>query len=75
MGYPQEQYKQLDANVHYVRRVAPNKDMYCLSVRLPKSVAYAADNEGEESTAVSAKRKPEDATDLEENDAKCPKAE
>ncbi|KAJ1930949.1 tRNA(m(1)G37)methyltransferase, partial [Linderina pennispora] len=43
MGYPQDQYKELDADVHYVRRVAPNKDMYCLSVRLPKSVAYAAD--------------------------------
>ncbi|KAI8321874.1 hypothetical protein GQ54DRAFT_297732 [Martensiomyces pterosporus] len=41
MGYPEDQYKELDASVFYVRRVAPNKDMYCLSLRLPKSVAYA----------------------------------
>lgn len=27
-------------NLHLVRRVAPNKDMYCLSFRLPKEVAY-----------------------------------
>ncbi|KAJ1815379.1 tRNA(m(1)G37)methyltransferase [Coemansia sp. RSA 2598] len=41
MGYPEEQYKDLDADVYYVRRVAPNKDMYCLSMRLPEAVAFA----------------------------------
>ncbi|KAJ1727321.1 tRNA(m(1)G37)methyltransferase [Coemansia biformis] len=42
LGYPEDKYKELDADVHYVRKVAPNKDMYCLSLRLPESVAYAA---------------------------------
>lgn len=28
-------------NLHPVRRVAPNKDMYCLTFRLPEEVAYA----------------------------------
>ncbi|KAJ2103431.1 tRNA(m(1)G37)methyltransferase, partial [Coemansia sp. S100] len=45
MGYPEEQYLDLDAEVFYVRKVAPNKDMYCLSLNLPKSVAYANDDE------------------------------
>ncbi|KAJ9102399.1 hypothetical protein QFC21_002799 [Naganishia friedmannii] len=27
-------------NLHCVRRVAPNKDMYCLTFRLPKEVAF-----------------------------------
>ncbi|KAJ1877544.1 tRNA(m(1)G37)methyltransferase [Coemansia sp. RSA 486] len=43
MGYPEEQYKDLDADVYYVRRVAPKKDMYCLSLRLPEAVAYASE--------------------------------
>jgi tRNA (guanine37-N1)-methyltransferase len=29
-----------DYNLHLVRRVAPNKDMYCLTFRLPAEVAY-----------------------------------
>ncbi|KAJ2673101.1 tRNA(m(1)G37)methyltransferase [Coemansia sp. RSA 1285] len=41
LGFPEDDYKLLDATVFYVRRVAPNKDMYCLSLRLPESVAYA----------------------------------
>ncbi|KAJ2064578.1 tRNA(m(1)G37)methyltransferase [Coemansia sp. S146] len=45
MGYPEDQYLELDAEVFYVRKVAPNKDMYCLSLNLPKSVAYAEDDE------------------------------
>ncbi|KAJ2696541.1 tRNA(m(1)G37)methyltransferase [Coemansia sp. IMI 203386] len=43
MGYPEEQYEDLDADVYYVRRVAPKKDMYCLSLRLPEAVAYASE--------------------------------
>lgn len=26
--------------LHYVRKVAPNKDMYCITFRLPKEVAF-----------------------------------
>ncbi|KAJ2726911.1 tRNA(m(1)G37)methyltransferase [Coemansia sp. Benny D115] len=40
LGYPEADYKDLEADVFYVRRVAPNKDMYCLSVKLPEQVAY-----------------------------------
>lgn len=29
-------------HLHLVRRVAPNKDMYCLTFRLPRSVAFTA---------------------------------
>jgi len=29
-----------DLSLHLVRSVAPNKDMYCLSVRLPESVLF-----------------------------------
>jgi tRNA (guanine37-N1)-methyltransferase len=28
-------------DLHLVRRVAPNKDMYCLTFQLPKDVAFA----------------------------------
>lgn len=30
-----------DVDLHLVRSVAPNKDMYCISFRLPRSVAFA----------------------------------
>lgn len=29
-----------DVVVHFVRKVAPNKDMYCISFRLPVEVAF-----------------------------------
>ncbi|KAI9638795.1 Met-10+ like-protein-domain-containing protein [Dioszegia hungarica] len=32
-----------ELNLHFVRSVAPNKDMYCLSFRLPREVAFARD--------------------------------
>jgi tRNA (guanine37-N1)-methyltransferase len=28
-------------NLHWVRTVAPKKDMYCLSFQLPPEIAYA----------------------------------
>jgi tRNA (guanine37-N1)-methyltransferase len=28
--------------LHLVRRVAPNKDMYCLTFRLPRDVAFTS---------------------------------
>ncbi|KAF9928698.1 tRNA(m(1)G37)methyltransferase [Linnemannia zychae] len=30
-------------NLHWVRKVAPNKDMYCISFRLPAEIAFASD--------------------------------
>ncbi|KAH7886042.1 Met-10+ like-protein-domain-containing protein [Phlebopus sp. FC_14] len=30
-----------DLSIHHVRSVAPSKDMYCISFRLPRSVAFA----------------------------------
>ncbi|KAJ2802675.1 tRNA(m(1)G37)methyltransferase [Coemansia guatemalensis] len=42
LGFPEDKHTELDADVYYVRKVAPKKDMYCLSLRLPESVAYAA---------------------------------
>ncbi|KAJ2850952.1 tRNA(m(1)G37)methyltransferase [Coemansia brasiliensis] len=45
LGFAEDKYQELDAQVFYVRKVAPNKDMYCLSLKLPQSVAYATDTE------------------------------
>ena len=30
-----------DVTIHHVRSVAPNKEMYCISFRLPRDVAFA----------------------------------
>ncbi|KAF9370172.1 tRNA(m(1)G37)methyltransferase [Podila verticillata] len=30
-------------HLHWVRKVAPNKDMYCISFRLPAEIAFASD--------------------------------
>ena len=30
-----------ETSLHLVRSVAPNKDMYCISFRLPRKVAFA----------------------------------
>ncbi|KAJ1842690.1 tRNA(m(1)G37)methyltransferase [Coemansia sp. RSA 2708] len=45
LGYPEDKYTELVADVHYVRKVSPKKDMYCLSLQLPESVAYATDSD------------------------------
>lgn len=31
-----------DVGYHYVRKVAPKKEMYCISFRLPREVAFEA---------------------------------
>lgn len=36
IGYPVPE----DFSLHLVRSVAPNKDMYCISFRLPAEVAF-----------------------------------
>ncbi|KAJ2079796.1 tRNA(m(1)G37)methyltransferase [Coemansia sp. RSA 988] len=41
LGFPEDKHTELDADIYFVRKVAPKKDMYCLSLRLPESVAYA----------------------------------
>ncbi|KAJ1741713.1 tRNA(m(1)G37)methyltransferase [Coemansia sp. RSA 1821] len=41
LGLAEDKHEELDAQVFYVRKVAPNKDMYCLSLKLPQSVAYS----------------------------------
>ena len=38
---PGERNATPDLSLHLVRSVAPNKDMYCLSFRLPASVLFA----------------------------------
>ncbi|KAJ2020761.1 tRNA(m(1)G37)methyltransferase [Coemansia sp. IMI 209128] len=74
MGYPEDQYMELDAEVYFVRQVAPNKDMYCLSLNLPRSVAYANDNETSE---AGLKRKQDDSSEAElvTSDPKVSKAD
>ncbi|KAJ2765346.1 tRNA(m(1)G37)methyltransferase, partial [Coemansia nantahalensis] len=59
LAYPEDKYAELDAGLHYVRKVAPNKDMYCLSLRLPESVAYAPETAAGVDAGV--KRQPEEA--------------
>ncbi|KAG0296030.1 tRNA(m(1)G37)methyltransferase, partial [Dissophora globulifera] len=44
-------------SLHWVRKVAPNKDMYCISFRLPAAIAFASDEKR--------KREPETETETE----------
>ncbi|KAJ1858358.1 tRNA(m(1)G37)methyltransferase [Coemansia sp. RSA 638] len=69
LGYPEDQYKELTARVHYVRKVAPKKDMYCLSLVLPESVAYATDAE------VGSKRKTDEDSGAQSEDCKLQKVD
>ncbi|KAF9999088.1 tRNA(m(1)G37)methyltransferase [Modicella reniformis] len=50
--------------LHWVRKVAPNKDMYCISFRLPAEIAFA--------TTVSDKRKHEPQPELEASGSTTP---
>ncbi|KAF9975953.1 tRNA(m(1)G37)methyltransferase [Actinomortierella ambigua] len=40
-------------HLHFVRKVAPNKDMFCVSFRLPSEIAFASDSKRKASEAVS----------------------
>lgn len=46
-SFPQRVEEQLggslddEVSLHFVRKVAPSKDMYCISFRLPVEVAFA----------------------------------
>jgi tRNA (guanine37-N1)-methyltransferase len=40
LGHPVGPDTLRDFNLHLVRSVAPKKDMYCLSFRLPKEVVF-----------------------------------
>ncbi|KAG0213818.1 tRNA(m(1)G37)methyltransferase [Mortierella sp. GBA30] len=48
--------------LHWVRKVAPNKDMYCISFRLPAEIAFASDVKRKLATEANA---PAAATTLE----------
>ncbi|KAG0084138.1 tRNA(m(1)G37)methyltransferase [Podila epicladia] len=52
-------------HLHWVRKVAPNKDMYCISFRLPAEIAFASD----------VKRKLEAASSEEVSEAPEPSSE
>ncbi|KAJ2610821.1 tRNA(m(1)G37)methyltransferase [Coemansia sp. RSA 1365] len=72
LGFPEEKYAELNANVYFVRKVAPKKDMYCLSLRLPESVAYANTPDVED---TGAKRKPDEEFAEPRDDHKLHKAD
>ncbi|XP_034531669.1 tRNA (guanine(37)-N1)-methyltransferase [Notolabrus celidotus] len=60
LGFPLEK----ECSVHFVRNVAPNKDMLCVTFTLPKEVLFSRDHEHTESEEPAPKRqKCEEATD------------
>ncbi|XP_076605513.1 tRNA (guanine(37)-N(1))-methyltransferase [Chaetodon auriga] len=61
LGFPLENR----CSVHFVRNVAPNKDMMCVTFRVPEEVLFSSDHEQSESSAEPApkRQKCEEATD------------
>ncbi|KAG0363520.1 tRNA(m(1)G37)methyltransferase [Gamsiella multidivaricata] len=66
--------------LHWVRKVAPNKDMYCISFRLPAEIAFASDGKRKpepelEASITSSVTDPATTGTTEESTAKRPKTE
>ncbi|KAF9116166.1 tRNA(m(1)G37)methyltransferase [Mortierella sp. AM989] len=61
--------------LHWVRKVAPNKDMYCISFRLPAEIAFASDVKRKLETEPESRSSTDSPTPTSELVEKRPKTE